>query len=178
MGRKSKIRTRPKLGANCAMKESSLGPEKSTSSANECWFSPSVMSKQFLSCFEWLLFHFRSLFRREHWFVIIVCNPGLVLSQKRQADFENARRQQRKLENKGVNPFFLVLDSLSATHSTALNKIRTYLQFEHLERKKYPLTFGKDKMDEKNPEIPLQPNSCDCGLFLLHYVELIFQVVI
>ena len=115
-------------------------------------------------------------FSREHWFVIIVCNPGLVLSQKRQADFEVARRNQQKFEKNGINPFFLVLDSLSGTHSTALNKIRSYLQFEHLTRKKYPLTFGRDKMNEKHPEIPLQPNSCDCGIFLLHYVELIFQV--
>jgi len=30
-------------------------------------------------------------------------------------------------------------------------------------------------MSEKHPPIPLQPNSCDCGLFLLHYVELIFR---
>jgi len=111
----------------------------------------------------------------DHWFVIIVCNPGLVLSQKRQADFEVARKKQQKLEGRGVNPFLLVLDSLSGTHSTALNKIRSYLQFEYMERKNYPLTFGRDKMNEKHPEIPLQPNSCDCGIFLLHYVELIFK---
>ena len=24
-------------------------------------------------------------------------------------------------------------------------------------------------------DVPLQPNECDCGIYLLHYVELIFQ---
>ena len=114
---------------------------------------------------------------REHWYLIIVCNPGFVLSQKRRPDFERAREKQQKTEGQGSNPFLMILDSLSGTHSTASNKIRSYLQFEHLEKKTFPLTFGRDKMDEKHPEIPLQPNSNDCGVFLLHYVELIFKNV-
>lgn len=69
----------------------------------------------------------------------------------------------------------MVLDSLGGSHSTAVSKIRSYLTFEHIEKKKVPMNFGKEKMAEKHPPIPLQPNSCDCGLFLLHYVELIFK---
>lgn len=111
----------------------------------------------------------------EHWFVIIVCNPGQVLSQKNNSDFEKERRRQMKLEGRGCDPFLLVLDSLNSTHSTALSRIRSYLQFEYMEKKGYPLTFGRDKMEEKHPEIPQQPNSCDCGIFLLHYVELVFK---
>ena len=65
-----------------------------------------------------------------------------------------------------------------------------------MEKKGFPLSFGKEKMEEKQPEIPyqvkptqnimkmrndiskimFQPNSCDCGIFLLHYVELVFKV--
>jgi Ulp1 family protease len=45
-----------------------------------------------------------------------------------------------------------------------------------MEKKKLPLNFGKEKMGEKHPPIPQQPNSSDCGIFLLHYVELIFKV--
>jgi len=111
----------------------------------------------------------------EHWYVIIVCNPGQVLSQKKDKDFEQERRRQVKLEGRGCDPFLLVLDSLPNTHSTALNRIRSYLQFEHMEKKGLPLSFGKEKMEEKQPEIPYQPNSCDCGIFLLHYVELVFK---
>ena len=49
-------------------------------------------------------------------------------------------------------------------------------QFEYMEKKGYPLTFGKDKMEEKYPTIPYQQNSSDCGIFLLHYIELVFKV--
>ena len=111
-----------------------------------------------------------------HWYLVIVCNPGHVLSATRDKDFEAKRSYQQKYgETKGHNPFLMVLDSLGGSHSTALSKIRSYLTFEHLEKKKMPRNFGKEKMAEKHPPIPLQPNSCDCGLFLLHYVELIFK---
>jgi hypothetical protein len=107
---------------------------------------------------------------------VIVCNPGHVLSQSREKDYEAKRTYQQKYgETKGNNPFIMVLDSLGGSHSTAVSKIRSYLTFEHMEKKNLPRTFGKEKMGEKHPPIPLQPNSCDCGLFLLHYVELIFK---
>ena len=111
-----------------------------------------------------------------HWYLVIVCNPGHVLSQSREKDFETKRSYQQKYgETRGYNPFIMVLDSLGGSHSTAISKIRQYLSFEHLEKRKLPLNFGKEKMGEKHPPIPYQPNSCDCGLFLLHYVELIFK---
>ena len=111
-----------------------------------------------------------------HWYLVIVCNPGHVLSQTREKDFETKRSYQQKYgETRGFNPFIMVLDSLGGSHSTAVAKIRSYLTFEHLEKKNIPLNFGKEKMAEKHPPIPLQPNSCDCGLFLCHYVELIFK---
>jgi Ulp1 family protease len=57
----------------------------------------------------------------------------------------------------------------------AVAKIRAYLQYEHLERNDFPLSFRKDNMKLNHAVIPLQPNSCDCGIYLLHYVELIFK---
>ena len=36
------------------------------------------------------------------------------------------------------------------------------------------ISFSVDKMSCKSPSVPQQSNSCDCGVFLLHYVELIF----
>ena len=111
-----------------------------------------------------------------HWYLVIVCNPGHVLSATRDRDFEKKRSYQKEMgETKGRNPFIMVLDSLGGSHSTAVSKMRSYLTFEHLEKRKVPMNFGKEKMGEKHPPIPLQPNDCDCGLFLLHYVELIFK---
>ena len=111
-----------------------------------------------------------------HWYLVIVCNPGHVLSQSREKDFDSKRAYQQKYgETRGFNPFIMVLDSLGGSHSTAVSKIRSYMMFEHLDKRKIPKNFGKEKMSEKHPPIPLQPNSCDCGLFLLHYIELIFK---
>ncbi len=111
-----------------------------------------------------------------HWYLVVVCNHGYVLSTTRERDYDAKRSYQQKYgESKGFNPFIMVLDSLGGTHSTAISKIRTYLSFEHMEKKDLPMTFSKEKMSEKHPPIPTQPNSTDCGLFLLHYVELIFR---
>jgi len=111
-----------------------------------------------------------------HWYLVIVCNPGHVLSQSREKDFEAKRSYQQKYgETRGFNPFIMVLDSLGGSHSSAVSRIRSYLTFEYIAKRKIPKNFGKEKMSEKHPPIPLQPNSCDCGLFLLHYVELIFK---
>merc|ERR1712223_927529 len=111
-----------------------------------------------------------------HGNLVIVGNAGKVLSQSREKDFEAKRSYQQKYgETKGFNPFIMVLDSLGGSHSTAVSKIRQYLMFEYIEKMNIPKNFGKEKMSEKHPPIPLQPNSCDCVLFLLHYVELIFK---
>ena len=56
-----------------------------------------------------------------------------------------------------------------------MSKIRSYLKLEHLEKRKLLKNFGKDKMAAKHPRVPYQPNSYDCGLYLLHYIELIFR---
>ena len=72
-----------------------------------------------------------------------------------------------------LNYFIFFL--LGGSHSSAVSRIRSYLTFEYIAKRKIPKNFGKEKMSEKHPPIPLQPNSCDCGLFLLHYVELIFK---
>ena len=61
--------------------------------------------------------------------MVIVCNPGHVLTlSSKSEEYKKERRKQLKHEGKGVNPFVLVLDSLSTSHSNALNKIRSYLQ--------------------------------------------------
>ncbi len=64
------------------------------------------------------------MFPRSHWYVVVVCNPGLVMSSTRTKNFEEKREVQQKLEPQGANPFIMVLDSLGGTHSSAVSKIR------------------------------------------------------
>ncbi len=83
---------------------------------------------------------------RLHWYLLIVCNHGMVLSAKRTKHYEEKREEQQKLESmvfslcqilkilalkaflfyieQGGNPFIMVLDSMEGTHSSAVNKIR------------------------------------------------------
>ena len=54
---------------------------------------------------------------------------------------------------------------------------RNYLRHEYVSKMDGKhLAFTNDKMGAKEAEVPYQDNSCDCGLFLLHYVEKIFKV--
>ena len=107
----------------------------------------------------------------DHWYLIIVCNPGIIDVQDRITTNVSTGR---KLE-KELAPSILLFDSLGLTQPSAVSKIRSYLYYEYLERKGVGLSFGRDKMKLHNLSVPLQPNECDCGLYLLHYVELIFE---
>ena len=69
----------------------------------------------------------------------------------------------------------LLLVILGGIHPAAVSKIRSYLMMEHLEKRKVPKDFGKDKMGEEFPLIPYQKDLYNCGSFLLQYVEHIFR---
>lgn len=95
--------------------------------------------------------------------MIVVFNPGSIRLPPEQQVIRG-------------NPYMLVLDSLGDSHQSAASALRSYLRLEFEDKKaKKVMFFSKDKMPEFSPEVPMQQNSCDCGLFLLHYVELIFQ---
>lgn len=74
-------------------------------------------------------------------------------------------------------PYLLILDSMAEEHPKAVSALRNYLSTEYREKKSRNsvVIYSKEKMSEIYPELPLQQNHCDCGVFLLHYIELIFQ---
>ena len=48
-----------------------------------------------------------------HWYLVIVCNHGYVISKTREKQFDAKRSYQQNIgETKGFNPFIMVLDSL------------------------------------------------------------------
>lgn len=94
--------------------------------------------------------------------MLVICNPGSIAS-----------REDRIIRGE---PYFLVMDSLGGYHVTAISAMRAYLKYEYLNRKGKPLSFSKEQMGEKELTVPEQNNDCDCGIYLLHYVELIFKV--
>ncbi|URE25653.1 Ulp1 protease family, C-terminal catalytic domain [Musa troglodytarum] len=77
-------------------------------------------------------------------------------------------------------PCILHMDSIKGCHSGLQKIIQSYIWEEWKER--HPETTEDDswkflKLRFVSPELPQQENSFDCGLFLLHYVELFLKEV-
>ncbi|EOA16067.1 hypothetical protein CARUB_v10004200mg [Capsella rubella] len=96
-----------------------------------------------------------------HWSLIIICHPGELAS----SDVENPQRV----------PCILHLDSIKGSHKGGLiNIFPSYLREEWKARHgNTTIDFsGAPNMQSISLELPQQQNSFDCGLFLLHYLDL------
>ncbi|EGG17821.1 hypothetical protein DFA_08822 [Cavenderia fasciculata] len=105
-----------------------------------------------------------------HWSLVIVCYPGND-PEKSKPDYQ---------------PQLLYFDSLfkKSTHDSYSKKIRGYLTHEWKHRKLgKPLKEGSEDVFQEKiftednlpflaPHVPNQSNYYDCGVFLLHYIEL------
>ncbi|TPP56909.1 Sentrin-specific protease 7 [Fasciola gigantica] len=78
-----------------------------------------------------------------------------------------------------LRPCILLFDSLPCqTRVSNLHVIRDYLQAEWDTRRAEqdgPLSFNKDTIRGFSPRVPSQSNLVDCGIYLLHYVEMFFK---
>ncbi|CAL8102558.1 unnamed protein product [Calicophoron daubneyi] len=98
------------------------------------------------------------------------------------ASFDQWRRRRLAwLRKRGINamPCILLFDSLPCqTRTENLRVIREYLQAEwDCRRAEYDglLSFNKDTIRGFSPRVPSQSNLVDCGIYLLHYVEMFFK---
>ncbi|KAH8864501.1 Sentrin-specific protease 7 [Schistosoma japonicum] len=91
------------------------------------------------------------------------------------------RRRLSWLRQRGVNamPCVLLFDSLPCQSRVSnLHVIRNYLQVEWNTRRSVQdgvLRFDKDTIRGFSPRVPVQSNLVDCGIYLLHYVEMFFK---
>nr|CDS22080.1 sentrin specific protease 7 [Echinococcus granulosus] len=91
------------------------------------------------------------------------------------------RRRLAWLRGRGINamPCILLFDSISAQQRIGnLHIIRNYLQAEWDVRRRErdgDMLFNKDTVRGFSPRVPGQSNLVDCGIFLLHYVEMFFK---
>ncbi|CAA0809118.1 Probable ubiquitin-like-specific protease 2B [Striga hermonthica] len=104
-----------------------------------------------------------------HWSLIVICYFGEVSSYE---GIENGKTLRV--------PCILHMDSLRGTHAGLKDLLQSYLWEEWKERQKETsedLCSSFRNLKFLPLELPQQPNSYDCGLFLLHYVELFLEEV-
>ncbi|KAJ6420716.1 hypothetical protein OIU84_028136 [Salix udensis] len=102
-----------------------------------------------------------------HWSLIVICHPGEVVHSR---DDESG--------NSLKVPCILHMDSIRGSHKGLKNLIQSYLYEEWRERHNETVddTLSKFLHLWFVPlELPQQGNLYDCGLFLLHYVELFLE---
>ncbi|KAA8528357.1 hypothetical protein F0562_035712 [Nyssa sinensis] len=102
-----------------------------------------------------------------HWSLIVICHPGEV------AEFQD----EDVLKSLKV-PCILHMDSIRGSHTGLKDLVQSYLWEEWKERQKETsegLSPSFFNLRFVPLELPQQQNSFDCGLFLLHYVELFLE---
>ncbi|KAJ8572492.1 hypothetical protein K7X08_009003 [Anisodus acutangulus] len=102
-----------------------------------------------------------------HWSLIVICHPGEVVTFR-----------EEEMEKSSRVPCILHMNSIRGSHKGLKNLIQSYLLEEWKERHK---EVGDDVARKFSSlpfvcvELPQQENFFDCGLFLLHYVELFLE---
>ncbi|KAK9470302.1 uncharacterized protein V1510DRAFT_287784 [Dipodascopsis tothii] len=134
-----------------------------------------------------------------HWFVAVICNVGnigtvLNTEAKRQEgdsagsqlrssspempdvfEFLEAHSEDpsRKQTVSGEEPTIFVFDSLNLRHNSIFKPLKDYLAAASLEKR--GMEADSKEIKGRYGQVPVQPNYCDCGVYLLHFVETFLQ---
>ncbi|KAK6253321.1 hypothetical protein QUC31_015041 [Theobroma cacao] len=109
-----------------------------------------------------------------HWSLIVICHPGEVANFKGKILMECCLADDETEKLLKV-PCILHMDSIRGSHRGLKNLFQSYLSEEWKERHREATDDVPSKflhIQFVPLELPQQENSFDCGLFLLHYVEL------
>lgn len=126
-----------------------------------------------------------------HWYLAIICNPSKALPQASAQGEKDAVHSPEGLapasdatgqqtlqpwlssggpqQAKGNEPKIMTLDSLGEAHGMTCKALRSYLAEEAKDKKGVELQILPTGMTAKG--LPEQQNYCDCGIFVLAYME-------
>ncbi|KAF9429825.1 hypothetical protein BGZ94_009353 [Podila epigama] len=136
-----------------------------------------------------------------HWHLAIIANPGLLLkdiedsssnsdtavmmepesltgslTDVEEMEIDSDMKKVQEHINAENRPYMICLDSLGRPHPTVFKVLRAYLEQELRDKKNITKTLTARTIPGKNTSnSPLQQNLCDCGVFLLHYVDVFLR---
>lgn len=127
-----------------------------------------------------------------HWFLVLVCFPGLEQSRVEpfspgsdviKSGFGLRSQTPPECTQKGCGkttvlqrPVLLVMDSLKLSHHENVTRlIRDYLWAEWQVQRGSKRLFSSVTLKSFNCRVPQQDNSSDCGLYLLQYAQVFLQ---
>ncbi|KAJ1973494.1 hypothetical protein H4R34_005058, partial [Dimargaris verticillata] len=88
--------------------------------------------------------------------------------KKLRSELKRHSRSPRKLHNVFNSSGIFILDSLGLHHPMVFRILNSYLRLEAETKQK---TVVVPKLQGAYAKVPLQTNHCDCGVFVLEYVE-------
>jgi hypothetical protein len=94
-----------------------------------------------------------------------------ILSPKVKLEDLNNRKEQYIVFNCSCH--VMILDSLGLQRGGAIKALKEYLKLEAKHRKNVDIDVKAIK--GIHAKSPLQPNHCDCGVYVLQYIETFFQ---
>ncbi|KAK9767121.1 hypothetical protein K7432_003313 [Basidiobolus ranarum] len=130
-----------------------------------------------------------------HWYLALICFPALLLNDthldqpetRPKTDdvyecndevtvidvhlIEDSAPQSIDEDMKADNsksPWIIIFDSLNSRHENVFEVLNTYLYHEAKEKKNIKI---REKAKGIYAKVPCQTNHCDCGVYLLQYVE-------
>lgn len=126
---------------------------------------------------------------KSHWYLAVVCFNSIIPAQKSSlsklknaknimksetvsSEIEGQTEKEESVSSQQMKSVVLVLDSLGQRHTNVFKLIRKYLASEWDSRKGPSDRWGRDEIVGTETKPPQQNNYSDCGIFLLHYVEM------
>ncbi|KAL9650360.1 hypothetical protein ABK040_016427 [Willaertia magna] len=101
-----------------------------------------------------------------HWSLMVICNlNGEEVTKEKEVTYGPNDR------------VIMYCDSLGGSIPTSITKrLREYLSLRYKEEhENSKRSFNADNFPAVKASLPLQDNHCDCGVFMLHYIEMSIQ---